>query len=84
MSYSVTKWSSQRVLDPQGFDRDLRAVLLEYNGNLSHAADAMGVGRRSLRRWVHDSPLSDLARKLRDKHAKKLATERDRKAARAA
>lgn len=87
MTFCVNQWTWIKHSEPERFEREMRAVLRKTHGNLSHAADELGVSRRTVRRWVEGgSVLQEYARKLRDDAAKPPVARKQaqRKAARAA
>jgi len=61
---SNPKFSAERVVDPEAFERRCAAALKKSKGNVQEAARELGVSRRTLTRYIEQSP--NLRRVLRE------------------
>lgn len=56
-----------RVADPKRFQREVRAALRKADGDLTAAAEALGVTRRGLSKWIACEERKGLENKMRER-----------------
>lgn len=83
----MTKLGFKKILDPEGWRRDIVKAMTRADGSILDAAAALEVSERQLFRWLALDELKDIPRapsgvwrERRKKHEKKKIASRQRKA----
>lgn len=66
--HGLRELGAKRVVDPDGWERSIRAAFKERGGQpptVEQAADRLGVSVRTLWRYLHDKRLRDVARQYK-------------------
>lgn len=53
------------LLDPESVRAEVRAALAAHDGNVTHAAAALGIPRRTMDRWLERTGLREYGAELR-------------------
>jgi len=70
-SSSNPKLTAERIADPKTFERQCEAALKKSKGNVQQAARELNVSRRTLTRYIEQSP--NLRRVLRETRKREAA-----------